>query len=313
MTTDTLPWDEVSSDSEDIPFDALQRIADAMPQDPAVLDRLYDSYVTAQERHWREGGFEFVYIPGIIALGAEKLSGDLLKEAIMVVLDWLDETPQGADLDFEILQYTLHAIGPAVLPYVVKRLRERNPTDSQCFHLRGLLEQLAKTDDPALRGPAVEYCRETIDAAVMARADADLVVEQARALIAGSEPDLRGTVETLRDICLEHKFGYLSVGEFGPMLQVLDGEADFETALGGAERETVRAWITRYHDMIREWRLRPPDADEMANLLPGLLDSPLPKFDDDYIQPIVRDQPRVGRNDPCLCGSGKKYKKCCGR
>ncbi|HTG14601.1 MAG TPA: SEC-C metal-binding domain-containing protein [Blastocatellia bacterium] len=22
--------------------------------------------------------------------------------------------------------------------------------------------------------------------------------------------------------------------------------------------------------------------------------------------------PRVGRNDPCPCGSGKKYKKCCG-
>ncbi|WHH61306.1 SEC-C metal-binding domain-containing protein [Petroclostridium sp. X23] len=21
----------------------------------------------------------------------------------------------------------------------------------------------------------------------------------------------------------------------------------------------------------------------------------------------------IGRNDPCLCGSGKKYKKCCGR
>src|SRR5262249_47526983 len=24
----------------------------------------------------------------------------------------------------------------------------------------------------------------------------------------------------------------------------------------------------------------------------------------------VRAQPRVGRNDPCPCGSGKKYKKC---
>jgi len=24
-----------------------------------------------------------------------------------------------------------------------------------------------------------------------------------------------------------------------------------------------------------------------------------------------RDQPKVGRNDPCPCGSGKKYKKCC--
>jgi tetratricopeptide (TPR) repeat protein len=29
-------------------------------------------------------------------------------------------------------------------------------------------------------------------------------------------------------------------------------------------------------------------------------------------QPIRRDQPKVGRNDPCPCGSGKKYKRCCG-
>ncbi len=28
--------------------------------------------------------------------------------------------------------------------------------------------------------------------------------------------------------------------------------------------------------------------------------------------PFVRDTPKVGRNDPCTCGSGKKFKKCCG-
>jgi len=27
---------------------------------------------------------------------------------------------------------------------------------------------------------------------------------------------------------------------------------------------------------------------------------------------VVRAEPKVGRNDPCPCGSGKKYKKCCG-
>lgn len=27
---------------------------------------------------------------------------------------------------------------------------------------------------------------------------------------------------------------------------------------------------------------------------------------------IVRED-KVGRNDPCPCGSGKKYKKCCGK
>ncbi len=29
--------------------------------------------------------------------------------------------------------------------------------------------------------------------------------------------------------------------------------------------------------------------------------------------PYVRENPKVGRNDPCPCGSGKKYKKCCGK
>lgn len=29
--------------------------------------------------------------------------------------------------------------------------------------------------------------------------------------------------------------------------------------------------------------------------------------------PLRRDEPKVGRNDPCPCGSGKKYKKCCGK
>jgi preprotein translocase subunit SecA len=30
------------------------------------------------------------------------------------------------------------------------------------------------------------------------------------------------------------------------------------------------------------------------------------------VQQIVRSGDKVGRNDPCPCGSGKKYKKCCG-
>jgi hypothetical protein len=29
--------------------------------------------------------------------------------------------------------------------------------------------------------------------------------------------------------------------------------------------------------------------------------------------PTVRKGKKVGRNDPCPCGSGKKYKKCCGK
>ena len=31
------------------------------------------------------------------------------------------------------------------------------------------------------------------------------------------------------------------------------------------------------------------------------------------VQTVARTTPKVGRNEPCPCGSGKKYKKCCGR
>jgi preprotein translocase subunit SecA len=34
--------------------------------------------------------------------------------------------------------------------------------------------------------------------------------------------------------------------------------------------------------------------------------------DDAAVKTVRRDEPKLGRNDPCFCGSGKKYKKCHG-
>jgi len=33
----------------------------------------------------------------------------------------------------------------------------------------------------------------------------------------------------------------------------------------------------------------------------------------DTPEPFVRSEPKVGRNEPCPCGSGKKYKQCHGK
>ena len=41
-------------------------------------------------------------------------------------------------------------------------------------------------------------------------------------------------------------------------------------------------------------------------------DGDLDYLDDDFQIPYVRPEPKIGRNGPCPCGSGKKYKKCCG-
>jgi Protein of unknown function (DUF1186)/SEC-C motif len=42
------------------------------------------------------------------------------------------------------------------------------------------------------------------------------------------------------------------------------------------------------------------------------IDPPDLLLDDLAVAPIRRTAPKIGRNEPCPCGSGKKFKKCCG-
>lgn len=68
-----------------------------------------------------------------------------------------------------------------------------------------------------------------------------------------------------------------------------------------------------------------PQRLSRPDLLAGIDDTPAPAATDQetgggkapQIQlpsaPVKRELPKVGRNDPCPCGSGKKYKQCCGK
>jgi len=61
--------------------------------------------------------------------------------------------------------------------------------------------------------------------------------------------------------------------------------------------------------------LRPSPCGTAAGKVPASITTQTP-FEPSWpaaaTEPFVRDTPKTGRNDPCPCGSGKKYKKCCG-
>ena len=61
---------------------------------------------------------------------------------------------------------------------------------------------------------------------------------------------------------------------------------------------------------VRQTRWAEEDERRERKQLKKLDDEP---FDNDYelVETYVRETPKIGRNDPCPCGSGKKYKKCC--
>ena len=64
--------------------------------------------------------------------------------------------------------------------------------------------------------------------------------------------------------------------------------------------------LTEMFDPLRR-KLGLPTSD-------SVVDASLPDLDDpDYGPPLPYvAPPKVGRNEPCACGSGKKFKKCCG-
>ena len=101
-----------------------------------------------------------------------------------------------------------------------------------------------------------------------------------------------------------------------------------------SEREEIMLWVILQHqqgkyfqdywaDLCEDLNLK-SDAQmgELAGILMDFLNSLHLRSNNGW---TARDlarreapqeelrQPKIGRNDPCPCGSGKKYKKCCGR
>ncbi|MFZ6691599.1 DUF1186 domain-containing protein [Undibacterium sp. SXout20W] len=54
------------------------------------------------------------------------------------------------------------------------------------------------------------------------------------------------------------------------------------------------------------------DVEKEMGWWSGFQDEKKPSFRNTYTQHTIRKEPKIGRNDPCPCGSGKKYKKCHG-
>jgi hypothetical protein len=81
-------------------------------------------------------------------------------------------------------------------------------------------------------------------------------------------------------------------------------------ALDNAEINSLAAPMLA---VAEEAELQGVDKEVLAGLFAPVLDS-LPEEEPRIIgdgYTVIRSEPKIGRNDPCPCGSGRKYKKCC--
>jgi hypothetical protein len=106
-----------------------------------------------------------------------------------------------------------------------------------------------------------------------------------------ARPEYRKGLEALAD--LEPEFGAVFTRD----------EIEQQYAAGPGEHEWDR--------LSDPWSFYTPDAiaERQARWAAEELDDDT--FEDAPGETYVRPSPKIGRNDPCPCGSGKKYKKCC--
>lgn len=93
-------------------------------------------------------------------------------------------------------------------------------------------------------------------------------------------------------------------GQRDPVVEYrLEGFDMFDQMISSIRNDTARMILTVHVRKQNE----PPKREQVANPDAAKTNGP-----DDEIRP-VRKGKKIGRNDPCPCGSGKKYKKCCGK
>lgn len=88
---------------------------------------------------------------------------------------------------------------------------------------------------------------------------------------------------------------------------------DYEAALERARERADRSDLRLAFDALVQFHQERGDSATAMKIGREMLDE-LPEIESEFkTEQLVRDAPKVGRNDPCPCGSGSKFKKCCGR
>lgn len=115
---------------------------------------------------------------------------------------------------------------------------------------------------------------------------------------------------------LKDGIGLRAYGQKDPVVQYrIEGFEMFDTMVENIKLEVTKMIMhtQKKQNLQRTQTVRITNASLDDTAIANLDNSVPNKSNAAANQPIVNTEPKIGRNDPCTCGSGKKYKNCCGR
>ncbi len=195
-------------------------------------------------------------------------------------------------------------------------LEQRPDCFDAWFWLWSLTGLASQTEDAAIRERTVQVCVRLLERIDRGETQDDFGIGAAWTLALLGRTD---QIELLQRLSRECP-AFFGGADYRDAAERLLGRSHFTPVPESWERP-VREWLEPRWEMAKKWfadrevrdfeMASTESEEELAASEPEAFDQPDPSSFTPTI-PIVEHRPKVGRNDPCPCGSGKKYKKCCG-
>ena len=116
---------------------------------------------------------------------------------------------------------------------------------------------------------------------------------------------------------LKDGIGLRAYGQKDPVVQYrIEGFDMFDQMVLDIKTDVVKFLMharKREGDIKREETVKITGEGLQNSAINNLDGTMAPKTSTPQNQTVINNEPRIGRNDPCPCGSGKKYKNCCGK
>ena len=114
---------------------------------------------------------------------------------------------------------------------------------------------------------------------------------------------------------LKNGIGLRAYGQKDPVIQYqIDGSDMFEEMINNIKLDVTKILMCIKKREGYERKSTVKITSEGREDIEGMINPELQQEEQKTVKaPIVNEGPKVGRNDLCPCGSGKKYKNCCGR
>ena len=115
---------------------------------------------------------------------------------------------------------------------------------------------------------------------------------------------------------LKNGIGLRAYGQKDPVVQYrLEGADMFDTMIEDLKDDVSKIMLNvqKKEENVQRKETAEITGAGLEDTAINLVDGKITPKEGGLNKTVVKDGPKVGRNDPCPCGSGKKYKNCCGR